>query len=46
VRLIEQGAVSLDGERVTEREATVDAAGEHLLQRGKRHFAKVLFVDR
>ncbi|HEX6068711.1 MAG TPA: tyrosine--tRNA ligase [Longimicrobiaceae bacterium] len=46
VRLIEQGAVSLNGERVTEREATVDAAGEHLLQRGKRHFAKVLFVDR
>jgi tyrosyl-tRNA synthetase len=46
VRLIEQGAVSLDGERVTEREATVDASGEHLLQRGKRHFAKVLFVDR
>lgn len=46
VRLIEQGAVSLDGERVTGRETTVAAAGEHLLQRGKRHFARVLFVDR
>jgi tyrosyl-tRNA synthetase len=46
VRLIEQGAVSVGGERVTEREATVPANGEHILQRGKRHFAKVVFVDR
>jgi tyrosyl-tRNA synthetase len=45
VRLIEQGAVLLDGERVTEREATVAAKGEHVLQKGKRHFAKVSFVD-
>src|SRR5690606_31067040 len=41
VRLIEQGAVSLDGERVEGREAGVPIAGEHLLQRGKRHFARV-----
>jgi tyrosyl-tRNA synthetase len=46
VRLIEQGAVSLDGERVGERDATVTATGEYLLQRGKRHFARVRFVDR
>lgn len=43
VRLIEQGAVSLDGERVEGREAGVPIAGEHLLQRGKRHFARVRF---
>ncbi len=44
VRLIEQGAVSLDGERVEGRETSVATSGEHLLQRGKRHFARVRFV--
>lgn len=40
-RLIEQGAVSVDGERVADRNARVTAPGEFLLQRGKRHFARV-----
>ncbi|HEU0079361.1 MAG TPA: tyrosine--tRNA ligase [Longimicrobiaceae bacterium] len=43
VRLIQQGAVSVDGEKATRREATVAAAGEHLLQKGKRHFVRVRF---
>ncbi|HET7275894.1 MAG TPA: tyrosine--tRNA ligase [Longimicrobiaceae bacterium] len=43
-RLIEQGAVSLDGTRVDDRKARVPLRGEVLLQRGKRHFAKVRFV--
>ncbi|MBW3630914.1 MAG: tyrosine--tRNA ligase [Gemmatimonadetes bacterium] len=42
-RLIEQGAVSLDGERVEGREARVPASGEHLLQKGRRHFVRAVF---
>ena len=45
VRLIQHGAVSLDGEKVSDRSAGVAAVGEYLLQRGKRHFARVRFVD-
>lgn len=45
VRLVQQGAVSVDGERVSDRSAGVAAVGEYLLQRGKRHFARVRFVD-
>jgi tyrosyl-tRNA synthetase len=41
VRLIEQGAVSVDGEKVRDREADVPAVGEFLLQRGRRHFTRV-----
>lgn len=43
VRLIEQGAVSVDGARAEGRDASLEAAGEYLLQRGKRHFARVRF---
>jgi tyrosyl-tRNA synthetase len=43
VRLIQQGAISIDQEKVEGREATVQAAGEYLLQRGRRHFARVRF---
>lgn len=42
-RLIEQGAVSLDGAKVSDRAFRCRAAGEHLLQRGKRHFARIIF---
>jgi tyrosyl-tRNA synthetase len=45
VRLIEQGAVSVDGERVEQRDEQVNVEGERLLQRGKRHFARVRFVQ-
>jgi tyrosyl-tRNA synthetase len=41
-RLIKQGAVSLDGDRVTDDQATVAADGaERVLKVGKRRFAKV-----
>ncbi|MBA4159210.1 MAG: tyrosine--tRNA ligase [Gemmatimonadetes bacterium] len=43
VRLIEQGAISVDGDRVKEREARLPTTGERLLQRGKRHFTRVRF---
>ena len=42
-RLIEQGAVSLDGARVEGRDARIPAAGEHLLQKGRRHFVRAVF---
>lgn len=45
-RLIEQGAVLVDGARVAARDARVAAHGEHLLQKGKRHFARVRFALR
>ncbi|MBM5811801.1 MAG: tyrosine--tRNA ligase [Gammaproteobacteria bacterium] len=40
-RLIEQGAVRVDGERVTAREAELRAGATYLLQAGKRGFARV-----
>lgn len=43
-RQIQQGAVSVDGEKVTDRAARIPATGEVVLQRGKRHFARVRFV--
>jgi tyrosyl-tRNA synthetase len=43
VRLIEQGAVSVDQEKVDDREARLAVRGEYLLQKGKRHFVRVSF---
>ena len=40
-RLIEQGAVRVDGERVGSREAVLEAGSTYLLQAGKRAFARV-----
>jgi tyrosyl-tRNA synthetase len=45
VRLVEQGAVSVDGQKVQERDAHLAASATYLLQRGKRHFARVRFED-
>jgi len=44
-RLIEQGGVSLDGERVADaaREIPATAASTFLIKVGKRHFVRVLF---
>ncbi|RMF76421.1 MAG: tyrosine--tRNA ligase, partial [Acidobacteria bacterium] len=42
-RLITQGAVRLDGERVTDVDAHLERRGEHLLQVGKRRFLRVRF---
>jgi tyrosyl-tRNA synthetase len=44
VRQIEQGAVSVDGEKVTARDARLSPAGEVVLQKGKRHFVRVRFT--
>ena len=40
-RMIEQGAVRLDGEKIADREVLVGPGGPHLLQVGKRGFARV-----
>ncbi len=40
-RLIDQGAVRVDGERVGSREAVLEAGSTYLLQAGKRAFARV-----
>ncbi|MEX2610683.1 MAG: tyrosine--tRNA ligase [Gemmatimonadota bacterium] len=46
MRLMEQGAVRVDEERVEERTATLPAAAgdERVLRRGRRHFARVRFT--
>jgi len=41
-RLVQQGAVKLDGERVTSIEAQVEADGEQVLQVGKRRFLRLV----
>jgi tyrosyl-tRNA synthetase len=40
-RLIDQGAVRVDGERVGSRDAVLEAGSTYLLQAGKRAFARV-----
>jgi tyrosyl-tRNA synthetase len=42
VRLIQQGGVRLDGERVEDRARTIAVGSEHVYQVGKRRFARVL----
>jgi tyrosyl-tRNA synthetase len=42
VRLIQQGGVRLDGERVADRSMTIAAGAEHVYQVGKRRFARIL----
>ncbi|HEX8433443.1 MAG TPA: S4 domain-containing protein, partial [Longimicrobium sp.] len=43
-RQLQQGAVQVDGEKVVARDARIAAAGEHVIRKGKRHFARVRFV--
>jgi tyrosyl-tRNA synthetase len=45
-RMIEQGAVRLDGERVADRELRLAAGATHVLQVGKRAFAEVTLVSK
>jgi tyrosyl-tRNA synthetase len=47
VRLLEQGAITLAGETVRDRNAQVPAErdGELVVRRGKRRFARIHFVD-
>jgi len=43
-RLIDQRAVRVDGERVEDRGASLATGAEHILQVGRRRFARVLVV--
>ena len=45
-RLLDQGAVSVDDQRITDRTAVVPVRDGHspVLRRGKRHFARIRFV--
>jgi tyrosyl-tRNA synthetase len=43
-RLITQGAVSLDGEKVTDPQAQLASRGEVLIKVGKRRFCRVIFA--
>jgi tyrosyl-tRNA synthetase len=42
-RLVQGGGVKVDGEVVRDPRASLAASGEHLLQAGKRRFARVVF---
>lgn len=43
-RLIQQGAVKLDGERIDDDKKTLARGGEVLIQVGKRRFLKIVFA--
>jgi tyrosyl-tRNA synthetase len=40
-RFIQQGAVRVDGRRITDVNARIDASEPHLLQVGRRHYARI-----
>ena len=42
LRMIRQGAVRLDGERIEDRGLTLPAGADHVVQVGKRRFARVV----
>ncbi|HEX2093226.1 MAG TPA: tyrosine--tRNA ligase [Longimicrobiaceae bacterium] len=44
MRLIQQGAVSVNGEKIVGRDVRIPGSGEHVLQKGKRHFVRVRFL--
>jgi tyrosyl-tRNA synthetase len=43
-RMIQQSAVSIDGEKVTDVNSVIKPLGELLIKVGKRRFSKVIFV--
>jgi tyrosyl-tRNA synthetase len=45
VRLIRQGAVTVDGQRVSDKDHQLPTGEPVLIQRGKRRFARVVFRD-
>lgn len=45
-RLVKQGAVKLDGEKVADAGLEVAPAGDLILQAGKRRFARVKFLEK
>lgn len=44
IRLINQGGVKIDGEKISDRTLKFKKGSEHIYQVGKRHFAKVKVV--
>jgi tyrosyl-tRNA synthetase len=44
LRMLQQGAVKIDGERITEKDLLVNAGQTIVLQVGKRRFAKVILA--
>jgi tyrosyl-tRNA synthetase len=42
-RLVQQGGVKLNGEKLADADLEVEAVGELLVQAGKRRFARVIF---
>ena len=40
-RLVQQGAVTWDGEKITDPNAVIQIAGEHVLKAGKRNWGKI-----
>ena len=44
-RLVKQGAVKLDGERVASIEAEIEVEGQRVLQVGKRRFLRLVSGD-
>jgi len=45
MRMIKQGAVKIDGERVSDRSLKIAVASNHVYQVGKRRFARVMIKD-
>jgi tyrosyl-tRNA synthetase len=45
LRMLKQGAVKVDGQRIDNRELSFRGGAEHVLQVGKRRVAKVTFSD-
>jgi len=44
-RLIQQGGVKVDGEKIADPDREIAAAGELVLQAGKRRFARIIFCE-
>lgn len=45
-RLIKQGAIKLDGDKVEDPDREITPVGEFILQAGKRRFARIKFFDK
>ncbi|MEN8219459.1 MAG: tyrosine--tRNA ligase [Pseudomonadota bacterium] len=45
MRMIKQGAVRIDGERISDRALKMPIASNHIYQVGKRRFARVIITD-
>jgi tyrosyl-tRNA synthetase len=41
MRLVSQGGVSIDGEKITDITSNINITGEHVLKVGKRKFIKL-----